>query len=165
MMKTVGIVTILISAFSFGFVRFISLKRRPDELELFIKLITDYNTDLKWQQRSFSQVVCEFKSDRFARYIDKASELVCDCDCLYSFIDGNPYFNEFHFSVQDITVLKYFFSRIGKNSLESEISLCQKTLDTLEVLKAEAISKYKKLGPFTVKLSIVCGIWVAVLLV
>ena len=165
MMKTVGIVTIMISVFSFGFIRFVNLKKRPEELEMFIKLITEYRTDLKWQQRTFTQVLCEFKAESLAKYFSKAAELSLDSDHLYAFTDGNVYFRELHLSAEDITVIKYFLSKIGKNSLESETTLCQKTLETLESLKTEAVSKYKKSGPLTVKLSLICGIWLAVLFV
>ena len=165
MMKIVGIATISISVVAFGFLKFSKLKNRPLELGLFIDILSKYLSDLKWKQLSLSEVIAAYENERFNRYIENTNKLLIDNDYVYSFFEGNNFYSQFHLSIEDSRILKLFFERTGKSSLESEIELCKKVLSKLEFQKEEADSNYKKSGLLALKLSLIFGVWLAVILI
>lgn len=44
------------------------------------------------------------------------------------------------------------------------MTLCEKTLETLEAKNQEAVAEFKKQGPLSLKLGAVCGAWLAIML-
>lgn len=165
MMKIVGIATISISIAAFGFLKFSKLRTRPLELGLFIDILTNYLSDLKWKQLSLSEVMATYENEYFGKYVENVKRLLIDNDYLYSFFDGNDYYSLLHLSIEDMSILRYFFERTGKSSLESEIELCKKVLSKLEYQKEEASSNYKKSGVLALKLSLIFSVWLAVILI
>ena len=83
---------------------------------------------------------------------------------LDAYMDDNSKFALMNFTDDDKAVLRYFFSESGKGSLLSGATLCEKTLETLEAKKQEAMAEFKKQGPLSLKLGAICGAWLAIML-
>ncbi len=165
MMKIVGIVIITISIVLIGIIQYIKLKSRPMELDLYIKILTEYCNELKWNQKSLKEVILDFKAVDFNEYINETIRLLHEKDYLDSLFDSNEKYRYFHLNPEDESVLRNFCFQSGNYGIENEIKLCEKTIKTLEYYKTEAETKFKKLGLFSVKIALICGIWAFILLI
>lgn len=166
MMKIIGVAIVSVSVLLFGFTYFLKYKQRPEQLELFLNIISIYNSELKWSQKSLFEILSDFKSDKYSDYVTEVKTLYSTGHALSeAFIDNNSVFSGFVLNNHDISVLKYFFEECGKNNLLGEISLCEKTIETLSKRKNDALEEYKKLGPLSLKLSFACGIWAAIMFI
>ena len=164
MMKIIGIVLIALSIVALGYLYYINLQYRQKELVFFTKLISEYQTRLKWYQDSLAEVIREFKYDDFTEYISEVNNHLSECNYLDSFAKNNENYNKFHLSIDDKKVIENFLKYTGKFGLDSEIELCNKTLKELETLKTEAETKFKNRGPFYIKLSVTIGLLIIILL-
>ena len=164
MMKMIGIAMIAISCTLIGILYYLNIKARPNELNFFISLLSEYHNQLKWQQKSLEEIVSNFKYNGFENYLITVNKLIKEEGICDSFITKNDLFTAFHLTTDDKKILMAFFEQTGFSGLDTELNLVSKTLSALESLKEEAMAKFKRLGPFSIKLSIVCGIWIIILL-
>ena len=164
MMRIAGTAMIAVSILLIGFVRYEKYKSRPLDLELFIKLISAYRLELKWSRKSFDEIAGSFHYKGYDSYLNEAVSMIGVKSKSEASMDDNSKFALMNLSDDDAAVLRYFFSESGKGSLLSEVTLCEKTLETLEAKKQEAVAEFKKQGPLSLKLGAVCGAWLAIML-
>ena len=155
---------IAVSILLIGFVRYEKYKSRLLELDLFIKLISAYRLELKWSRKSFDEIAGGFHCKGYDLYLKEAVSMIDVRSKLDAYMDDNSKFALMNFTDDDKAVLRYFFSESGKGSLLSEVTLCEKTLETLEAKKQEAMAEFKKQGPLSLKLGAICGAWLAIML-
>lgn len=155
---------ISISALLFGYLRYEKYKSRPKDIELFIDLLCAYKLELKWSKKSFDEIVKGFRRKDYDPYLKEASVLSDTGSRVSAYIDDNKYFSSMCLSSDDTDIIRYFLSESGKGSLMSEVSLCEKALNTLQVKKQEAEAEFKKQGPLVLKLGAVCGAWMIIML-
>lgn len=164
MMKIAGTVMIAISTLLFGYLRYEKYKSRPKDIELFITILSAYRLELKWSKKSFDEIVKDFHCKGYDPYLRETSILLGSGSRVNAYIDENKYFSSMNLSSDDTDIIRYFLSESGKGSLMSEMSLCEKALNTLEVKKQEAEAEFRKQGPLVLKLGAVCGAWIIIML-
>ncbi len=162
MMKIVGIAILMISSVLLGMSFYKKYKARPEDLNIFITLLNSYIVELKWKRKTFVDVVKQFKNDN--RYLFSFASLLPFNSVLDSAITKNNEFNNLFLEKKDIEILEHFFNNTGKGSMESEVSLCQSTIELLKNKRDEAEIKMKKMGPLALKICIIIGIWIAVIM-
>ena len=156
---------IAISIFSAGLTRFFRLKKRPAQLSEFITFFEAYLLELNWSRKSVSEITYNFKDGEFAQYINTAKQLSDSYSPAQAYTDMNSYFEHMQLNSDDRAIIRYFFVESGQGSLAGEKSLCEKTLETLKIRLQEAESDYKRQGMLSLKLGILCGIWLIVMLI
>ena len=164
-MKIIGIVLIAISVVAYGYLKTSACKKRPDSLAFFIKLISKYKSDLIWQQKSFCEVLDDYKTEQLHDYLETAKALTSSNSLIDSFFVKNTYFPALHLKTEDLTVLKNFFASTGKYGIEEETDLCEKTLIFLDSQKSKADSECEKQGKLYFKLTVLFAIWIIILLI
>lgn len=162
MNKTLGIVTLMISSILFGLSYYKKYKKRPESLDMYIDLLNCYLLELKWKRKSFAEVIKQ-KSE-LNNYLSTFASLINIHSLTESAIVLNNEFDNLFLLSSDVEILKNFFNNTGKGNLESEILLCQNTIDLLKVNKEEANNSMKKMGPLSLKISVILGLWIAVIL-
>lgn len=155
---------IAISVLLQSFLRYEKYRTRPRDLDLFIKLLGAYKLELKWSRKAFDDIVRDFHYKGYDQYLKEVVSMLDKSPKIKAYIEENSRFSSMNFTSDDVAVLKYFFSESGKGSLLSEISLCEKTLETLEAKKLEAEADFKRQGPLALKLGIVGGVWLIIML-
>ena len=141
-----------------------SSKKRPLELDLFIRLLEVYKTNLVWNHKSFTELLFDFDADDYDYYIDNVRNNIRDNDLYTAFILCDD-FKQFHLIESDITILSNFLKNVGKYGLDEEVSLCEKTLDFLTEQKNKAQQESDKQGKLYLKLAILFALWIIILLV
>lgn len=141
-----------------------SSKKRPLELDLFIKLLEVYKTNLVWNHKSFTELLSDFDADDYDYYIDNVRNNIRDNDLYTAFVLCDD-FKQFHLIESDVTILSNFLKNVGKYGLDEEVSLCEKTLDFLTEQKNKAQQEGEKQGKLYLKLAILFALWIIILLV
>ncbi len=162
MMKLVGIAMLMISSILFGLSYYKKYKVRPQSLEMFINLINKYLLELKWKRKSIFDVISQFNDIEYFKYL---KSLKIDNSLTDSAITLNSEYENLFLTKEDTYILKYFFDNTGKSSFDSEISLCNKTLEQLKFQKEDAENKMKKFGPLSLKFCIVLALWIAIMFI
>ena len=155
---------IAISVSLIGFLRYEKYKTRPENLDFFIKLLSAYRLELKWSRKSLDDIVKNFHYKGYESYLKEIVSMLDKKTKLEAYAEENSYFEKMYLTQEDRSVLKYFFSECGKGSMFSELNLCEKTLETLEAKKQEAAAEFKKQGTLSLKLGVLCGVWLAIML-
>ncbi len=162
MKKILGIVILMISSILFGLTYYKKYKKRPESIEMYINLLNCYLLELKWKRKSFIEVVKQNRD--MNEYINTFASLVDFHTIAESAITHNDKFVNLYLSSSDIEILNNFFKNTGKGNLESEITLCQNTIELLKVNKEDADISKKKMGPLSLKISVILGLWIAIIL-
>lgn len=165
MMKILGTAMIAISSMLVALTYYNKYKTRPNSLEWFIKLITHYKFELKWRRNSLIQLVLDYANDEYSEYVSEIKYSASDDSLTERFIDNNSKFESLKLSKEDVIILRNFLNESGKSSLESELSLCDKTLSALEIQKNNATSDFNKMGSLALKLGVICTIWIIIMLI
>lgn len=162
MMKIVGIVILTISSVLLGFSCYKKYKIRPESLEMYINLLNKYLVELKWKRKSFVEVL---KDCDGCDYIKTFRTLSVFHPLEDSAINKNIQFNDLFLNEKDKLIIKCFFKESGKGNLENEITLCNNTLEYLKKQKEDADLNFKKMGPLSIKLSVIIAIWIAIMFI
>lgn len=165
MIKTIGIVILMISVMLYAMTYYRKYKMRPRDIGFFIELITAYYTELSWSRKSMGEVLSGFDYVNYDKYISETKILLSTNSYYDSFIEKNCLYPDFCIDNDDKAVIEYFFSEIGKYGFKKEIELCKKTIDSLANRKIDAESEFKKHGPLSLKLGAALGVWIAILLI
>lgn len=164
-MKIVGTVMMGISIFLFGLLNYEKLKRRVDSIKWFLNFLSSYKFELKWSKKSIPELLKRYDKEKSNEYIKETLLNLSTHNLLEAFIDNNTRFKDLKLNDDEINALRYFFSESGKNNLETEVSLCEKTISYFESRAKDADYELKKTGPLSVKLGVICGAWILILLV
>jgi len=162
MMKIIGIVIMTISTILFGLSFYKKYKLRPESIDLFINLISKYLLELKWKRKSFLEVLKECDENSYLINFKSLSAFNTLED---SAIYKNNDFDNLYLNDKDVLVIKTFLKDTGKSGFDNEVLLCTNTIDQLKKQKEEAEINYKKMGPLSIKLSVIIAIWIAIMFI
>lgn len=163
MIKTIGIVILCVSIFLLGIIYYEKYKKRYRSIALFCEILNKYSVELKLHCKTISEIICEF--DNNSKYIKESKRLIRTNTLYDTMIGSNRYFDELFLINQDIMIISNFFRNCGKGGYKTENELCINTLIALEKLKNDSLDNFKKSGPFVIKLSVICAVWVFIVLV
>ncbi len=157
---------IAISAFVFGLMRYEKYKRRPRDIEFFIKLLSAYSAELKWSRKTLDEIISSCVFPDYEQYVDTVKALICAGDSRKdAFTVKNSEYDAMSLTDDDRAVLNCFFAESGRGGLVSEQTLCNRTLDALENAMQNARDELKRHGVLSLKLGAVCGVWIMIMLV
>lgn len=165
MMKIAGTAMLTVSILLLGIKIYEKYKIRPKALNFFIELLTIYKFELKWSRKTIREIISNYQDASFKDYKSEVISLLNEQSLVNAFIENNNKFSALYLNESDELILRNFFIETGKGGLIAETALCDKTIDILTESKENAALNFKKLGPLTIKLSIICGIWLIIMLI
>ena len=162
MMKIFGIAIMMISSVLYGLSFYKKYKLRPSSLDVYINLIEKYLLELKWKRKSIYDVIKDFDN---SEYFNEFKILLANNTLKDSAITLNSKYCNLYLTGEDTLILKCFFENTGKSNLESEIVLCNKTLEQLRLQKEDAEINMKKFGPLSLKFCFIIAVWIAIMFI
>ena len=162
MMKIIGVAILSLSLVLYGLSQYEKRKERKISIELLIDIFSRYFSELRINKKSLSDVIKNYNSE--SEYIKECKKLLLNHSLYDSTVVKNSLFSDLYLDNEDEIIVKSFFEKSGKSSYVNELHLCEKVLSALEIRLDNARDCYKKYGPLSIKLSVICAVGIAVIL-
>ncbi len=163
MIKIIGIAILSISIILCAFSIYKRYILRPQNLQMFLEIISKYYFELTTSQKTIKEVVNSIELNN--EYISECKRLSAITNINNAFIVENKIYADLFLGNDDKIIIENFYSSCGKGTLKTELTLCQKTIKAIENQLVDAKKQKETFAPLCIKLGIVVAICIVIILI